>query len=147
MKVLVDTNVVMDALLGREPYFEDSNRVLQICGDKKVEGYLAAHTITNLFYYLRKHYQNEDCRDILLNLFEIFEIEQIDSAKLKTALENKDFKDFEDCLQMECACANDAKYIVTRNGKDFVHSIIPSIAPDEFCKLFTDEKSEESIHQ
>ena len=87
MKVLVDTNVVMDALLGRDPYFEDSNRVLQICGDKKAEGYLAAHTITNLFYYLRKHYQNEDCRDILLNLFEIFEIEQIDSAKLKTALD------------------------------------------------------------
>ena len=98
MKVLVDTNVVIDALTGREPFFEVSDKVLKICGDKKADGYLAAHSVTNLFYYLRKHYRNEDCRDILLNLFDVFDIEQIDTAKLKRSLENRDFKDFEDCL-------------------------------------------------
>ena len=94
MRVLVDTNVVMDALEGQAPFFDASNQVLKICALKQVEGYLAAHSITNLFYLFRKRYSNDECRDILLS---------IDTRKLKTALENRAFKDFEDCLQMECA--------------------------------------------
>ena len=103
MRVLVDTNVVMDALEGQAPFFDASNQVLKICALKQVEGYLAAHSITNLFYLFRKRYSNDECRDILLSMFDIFQIEQIDTRKLKTALENRAFKDFEDCLQMECA--------------------------------------------
>ena len=86
MRVLVDTNVVMDALEGQAPFFDASNQVLKICALKQVEGYLAAHSITNLFYLFRKRYSNDECRDILLSIFDIFQIEQIDTRKLKTAL-------------------------------------------------------------
>lgn len=136
MKVFVDTNVVLDVLIGRKPFMESSSRVLEICGDERADGFLAAHSVTNIYYILRKHFDNDACRDILLNLFELFEIEQIDTDKLKSALEKRDFKDFEDCLQAECAVAVQAEYIITRNKKDFTHSEVPCLTPDEFCALF-----------
>ena len=135
MKVLIDTNIILDALLGRDPFYEASNNVIKICVQKKADGYIAAHTITNIFYILRKYYNNEECRDILLNLFDIFKIEQIDSNKLKTALLNFSFKDFEDCLQEICAVNTGADYIVTRNTKDFKNSRVKSIEPSDFCEL------------
>ena len=82
MKILIDTNVIMDSLIGREPFFEDSDKILKLCSDHKVEGYIAGHTITNLFYLLRKHYCNSDCRDILLNLIEFLQVECIDIDKI-----------------------------------------------------------------
>ena len=94
MKVLIDTNVIMDALVGREPFFEKSQYAVNLCGDRIISGGLAAHTITNLFYVLRKYFDNDKCRDMLLDLFTVFQIEEIDTDKLKNALNNRDFKDF-----------------------------------------------------
>ena len=71
MKILIDTNVIMDSLIGREPFFDDSDKILKLCSEHKIEGYVAGHTITNLFYLLRKHYSNNDSRNILLNLIEL----------------------------------------------------------------------------
>ena len=136
MRVLVDTNVVMDALEGQAPFFDASNQVLKICALKQVEGYLAAHSITNLFYLFRKRYSNDECRDILLSILDIFQIEQIDTRKLKTALENRAFKDFEDCLQMECAKTIFADMIVTRDRRFTLDSEIKCVTPIEFCKIF-----------
>lgn len=136
MRVLVDTNIVMDALSGREPFFEDSYRVITLCSDNKAEGCLAAHTITNLFYLLRKQFSDETRRELLLGLFNIFYIEHIDAMKIKEALRHSDFRDFEDCLQAECAKAVFADYIVTRNIKDFKASKIPCLTPGEFCSMF-----------
>ena len=139
MRILVDTNVVMDALIGRRPFFERSDQVLKLCGAKKVEGHLAAHTVTNLFYLLRKFYSNDERRDVLLSLFDIFQVERIDETRLRSALLRNDFKDFEDCLQVECAAAVQAEYIVTRNVEDFLTSAVPPIRPDVFCALFDGE--------
>lgn len=68
MKVLVDTNVIVDALIGRQPYFEDADKIVKLCADKKVHGYLAAHSIPNLYYILRKYLSAEDRRDVLRQL-------------------------------------------------------------------------------
>ena len=51
MRMLIDTNVIMDVLVGREPFLHDSRQVLKMCKNKQIHGYLSAHTITNLFYY------------------------------------------------------------------------------------------------
>ena len=136
MRVLVDTNVILDAIEGENEFYEDSYSTLVICATSKVQGYLAAHTITNLFYILRKRFANDDCRDILLNLFTIFNIEPIDSTKLETALNNREFKDFEDCLQMECAKLVDADLIITRDSKFISSSVVPCVTPRDFCKMF-----------
>jgi len=137
--MLIDTNVVMDVLVGREPFLQQSQQVVKLCTDHVIHGYLAAHTITNLFYILRKYYNMEECRDILLGLLDIFSIVSIDEENLKRSLLNKEFKDVEDCLQMECGRSANVTYIVTRNVKDFVGSDIPCLAPDEVCAMFTDK--------
>ena len=136
MRVLIDTNVIMDALVGREPFFEKSQYVINLCGDRIILGYLAAHTITNLFYILRKYFPNDKCRDMLLDLFAVFQVEQIDTEKPINALNNRDFKDFEDCLQVECGYSSQVDYIVTRDVKDFTNSDIPCITPDELWQKF-----------
>ena len=132
MKVLIDTNVIMDVLVGREPFLEMSRYVVNLCDNCVIEGFLAAYSITNLFYMLRKYYPSDECHDILLDIFDIFSVIGIDETKLKTALQNKEFKDFEDCLQIECGREVDVDYIITRDTKDFSKSDIPCITPKEF---------------
>ncbi|MBE6095472.1 MAG: PIN domain-containing protein [Schwartzia succinivorans] len=139
MRLLIDTNVLMDVLVGREPFLRDSRHVVAICKERKAQGFLAAHTMTNLFYILRKYYAAEECRDILLDLLDIFSIMAIDGEKIKTALRNTRFKDFEDCLQMECGQEAAVDYIVTRNTKDFANSEIPCLTPNEACAMFPPE--------
>ena len=136
MKALVDTNIIMDALTEREPFADNAKRVMEIFSDKKAGGFIAAHTVTNLFYLLRHDFSIDERREVLLDLFDIFQVEQIDTVKLKSALLKKDYRDFEDCLQSECAEAVQADFIITRNVKDFVNGSIPCISPEDFCAMF-----------
>ena len=138
MRMLIDTNVIMDVLVGREPFLHDSRQVLKMCKNKQIHGYLAAHTITNLFYILRKYYPSDECHDILLDLFDIFSVISVDDRKLRLALANKRCKDFEDCLQMECGRAVDVRYIVTRDASDFMDSDIPCLTPSKVCAMYSD---------
>lgn len=134
-KILIDTNVLFDYLLTREPFYEDAKKVILKCTEGEVKGCIAAHSIPNMFFILRKDYDAKDRREILCSLCKIFEIEGIDKAKLVSGLENEDFSDFEDCLQMECAKAYGAEYIVTRNVSDYVISEVTAILPEDYLKL------------
>lgn len=134
MKILVDTNVVIDALIGRQPYFDNADKIIKLCADQKVQGYLAAHSIPNLFYILRKSMSLEERRHVLLQLCDIFIVEGIDSVKIITAIENRSLLDFEDCLQDECAISVGADYIVTRNVKDFTYAKVKAISPENFLE-------------
>lgn len=134
MRILIDTNILADVLLGRDPYYDLAYSILTMCANKKVYGYMAAHSIPNLFYILRKFMTEEERREALKDICQIIKVEGIDSFKIISALDNEDFSDFEDCLQEECAVAISADYIVTRNTKDFVSSRIPAILPDQFLE-------------
>ncbi|MCI6021719.1 MAG: PIN domain-containing protein [[Bacteroides] pectinophilus] len=100
-KILIDTNVLLDYLLEREPFFEDAKKVILLCAEGNAQGCIAAHSISNMFFILRKDYTAKERREILSNLCTIFEVEGIDKAKLLSGLANEEFSDFEDCLQME----------------------------------------------
>ena len=134
MRVLIDTNILADVLLGREPYYDIAYNILTLCADKKFFGYIAAHSIPNLFYILRTFMSKEERRAALKDICQIVKVEGIDSFKILSALDNEDFSDFEDCLQEECAVAVSADYIVTRNLKDFTSSRVPAILPNDFLK-------------
>ena len=134
-RILIDTNVLLDYLLTREPYFEDAKNVILSCADGKINGCIAAHSIPNMFFILRKDYNAKERREILSNLCSIFDVEGIDKGKLLAGLANEDFSDFEDCLQMECAKSYGADYIVTRNVSDYVTSEIKAIEPKEYLTL------------
>ena len=134
-KILIDTNVLLDYLLEREPFFDDAKKVILSCTEGNIKGCIAAHSISNMFFILRKDYTAKERREILLNLCTIFNIEGIDKAKLLSGLANEDFSDFEDCLQMECAKIYGAEYIVTRNVADYSTSEIKAILPSEYLGL------------
>ena len=134
-KILIDTNVLIDYILEREPFFDDAMRVISSCIDGSVKGYIAAHSISNMFFILRKDFTIKERREILSNLCTIFEVEGIDKTKLILALSNEEFSDFEDCLQTECAKRCGVDYIVTRNIADFTSSEIEAVLPSEYLKL------------
>lgn len=131
-KVLVDTNVLLDYLLIREPFYEDSYKIVSDCVDGKLDGCIAAHSISNMFFILRKDFEIKERREILINICKIFTVEGIDFEKILAGLYNEDFSDFEDCLQMECAKTFGADYIITRNVADYQNSEIPPVTPQEF---------------
>ena len=96
-RILIDTNVLLNYLLTREPFYEDAKAIITSCVDGKSKGCIAAHSISNMFFILRKDYNAKERREILSNLCRIFDIEGIDKNKLLAGLENEDFSDFEDC--------------------------------------------------
>ena len=134
-RILIDTNVLLDYLLTREPFYEDAKNLLIACVEGRTKGCIAAHSIPNMFFILRKDYTSKERREVLFNLCSIFDVEGIDKAKLLSGLENEDFTDFEDCLQMECAKSYGADYIVTRNVADYSVSEIKAIEPKDYLKL------------
>lgn len=142
MVILIDTNIIIDFLMKRQPYLEDAVKIVSLCTEKKVKGYLAAHTVSNLFYILRKEYSALQRREMLCALCKIFEISEIDKKKILAALENRNVTDFEDCLQMECALEVSAEYIVTRNLDDYADSKITAIDPKGFLKLVENQSGE-----
>ncbi len=135
MVILVDTNIVLDVLMEREPYADDARMIMEKCADREIIGYLAAHTIPNLFYILRKTYSQKERRRLIRNLCNIFRISDLNAEKIISAAENEEFSDFEDCLQEECAVESMADYIVTRNTSDYRKSRIPALEPSDFVKI------------
>lgn len=134
-KILIDTNVLLDYLLERDPFFEDAKKVILSCTEGDTKGCIAAHSISNMFFILRKDYTASERREILSSLCTIFDVEGIDKAKLLAGLANEEFSDFEDCLQMECAKSYGAEYIITRNVADYSASEIKAILPSEYLEL------------
>lgn len=134
-RILIDTNVLLDYLLTRKPFYEEAKKVMLTCTEGNTKGCIAAHSISNMFFILRKDYDAKERREILSGLCTIFDIEGIDKNKLLLGLRNEDFSDFEDCLQMECAKAYGAEYIITRNIADYKMSEVKAILPEDYLKL------------
>ena len=135
MRVLIDTNVLVDYLSYREPYARQAMEILALSKERQIQANMAAHSVPNIFYILRKDFTADELRKILLSLCEFLFIAGIGSNQVIASLENADFLDFEDCLQAECAKVCNADYIVTRNCADFRESTIPALEPPDFLAL------------
>lgn len=133
MKVLIDTNVVLDFLCKRKDFFENAKIVFQHCFTD-VDGIIAAHTVSNLFYILQNAYgfSVEQCRTKIRNLCTLFDVAEISKTVILKALDDESFSDLEDSLQNQCAAFSNVDFIVTRNIDDFKNSIIPIFSPKEF---------------
>ncbi|GAB7140367.1 PIN domain nuclease [Deferribacterales bacterium RsTz2092] len=130
MVLLIDTNIIIDFIASREPFSEVATELIRKCLTNKVTGYVAAHSITNTFYILRKHFSVNERKEILSELCKILKVVDLDGLSVANSLANRTFDDLEDCLQVACAKTIGAEYIVTRNINDFVHSQIPAVLPE-----------------
>lgn len=135
MVVLIDTNVALDFLTMRQPYYESARDVIRTCAGDKVKGYIAFHSVPNIFYILRKSHSEADRRAMLIKLCSVLQVAAASHEKVCDAIEQTDFSDLEDCLQEKCAKEISADYIVTRNIEDFKSSQVKAILPREFVEM------------
>lgn len=133
MKVLVDTNVILDVLCDRKEFVADSLRVFQCCEAQHITGYISALSIPNIVYIMRKELDPERIREILHTLTMVFSVVELRESDLLKAAELS-FDDYEDAIQSVCAARVRADHIVTRNGKDFSNSSVPAVSPTELLK-------------
>ena len=135
MIVLIDTNVILDYVLLREPFAETAGKCLEQIIIRKEKAYLTASTITDIYYVSRKALQNnEAAKSIISKLLNAFQIAAVDKPDCLKAL-NADISDYEDALVSVCAQKVKAEWIITRNTKHFQNSSVPAILPDDFLKL------------
>ena len=113
MEILIDTNIVLDWLLGREPFFQSAKVIMEACINGKVRGHLASHTILNIFYITRKEKSIKERKEILLMLCQMFNIIGIDCKMIVETLSNDAWNDLEDGMQMQCATIESLDYIIT----------------------------------
>ena len=133
MKVLIDTNIILDVLCNRKDFVEDSAKVFKLCEVKKITGYISALSISNIVYIMRKELDTEKVKEILEKLSLIFEIVDLRADDLKRA-SALDFKDYEDAIQSTQASRIKANYIITRNIKDYHKSKVTAIKPSELIE-------------
>lgn len=130
MKILIDTNVILDVLCGRPEFVDDSLKVFKYCEANKIIGCISALSIPNIVYIMRKELDNEKIKDILNTLTSLFTIVDLREGDLIKGAD-LNFSDYEDALQSISASRVKANYIVTRNIKDFKNSSVPAIGPSE----------------
>ena len=133
MRIFIDANIVLDVLLKRPDFIEESAKVLAICKSKRAA--LAPHTISNIFFITRKEYTAKERKTILLSVLEYIDIVTVGKHQIVQALKNENLEDFEDALQLECAKEFNADYIVTRD-LTFTNEEIAIISPKDFIEKF-----------
>jgi len=133
MKILIDTNVILDFLLDREPFFESAEKLIQIVNEDRVEAYLTANSITDIVYMSRKKLSLDQIQLLVLKMLETIHVISVDKKDILAAFE-LGFSDFEDALQSACSQKEQIDYIVTRNKKDFIHSKIEAIDISDFLE-------------
>ena len=130
MKILIDTNVVLDALLDREPFAQSATQIFALTEQSRLESYLGATTVTTVDYLLAQALEKSEARSALKRLIELFEIAPVNRPVIEAALRSK-IEDFEDAVLEQAAHLVGVQSIVTRNVKDFKKSIVKVLDPTE----------------
>ncbi len=130
MKILIDTNIILDVLCNRPEFVDDSLNVFKYCEANRITGYISALSIPNIVYIMRKELDGDKIKEILNTLTSLFTVVDLRESDLLKATE-LDFSDYEDALQSVCASRAKVNYIVTRNIKDFKNSLVPAVKPSE----------------
>ena len=125
MKVLIDTNVILDVLLKRTPFDVDAYNILKLAEEKKINAYLAAFSITDIYYFINKNLSHNDSIKTLEALLSIVEVVSITKHDIKRAMNFKEFRGLEDALQMQCLKKLKGDLIITTVS--YTHLTLPTI--------------------
>ncbi len=131
MTVLIDTNVILDYVLKREPFAEAARDCLDRLMTGKAKMWLTASTVTDIYYVTRRAlHDSAKAKEVVAKLLNAFQIAGVDKSDCLDALDIG-ISDYEDALVSVCAKKVKADAIVTRNVKDFVGSPVPAIPPKD----------------
>lgn len=134
MRILIDTNVVLDFLQERQPFVENAAKLFARIDTGEIEGFITATTITNIYYILRKAVGTAVAENAIAQILNDLNICAVDRAVLEQALD-LNFEDFEDAVQYACAVAQNVDTIVTRDAAGFVNAEIPVVLPEALDTL------------
>ena len=136
MRLMIDTNILLDVLIRREDFYDHSKAVLTLCEEHTVQGFISASAVTDIFYITRKALESiEDTYKVISSVLNIVRILTVTNDDVLNAFQVKT-KDFEDCLMATCAKSNKCDGIVTRNKKDFLTFGVVLYSPEELLKQF-----------
>lgn len=137
LRVMIDTNIFLDVLMEREPFYKDSKAVLELCENKTIHGFISASSVTDLFYLVHRYSHSVNLAYTALGA--VLNIAKVLAVSNEDVLEaySQRASDFEDCLLAVCAKANKCDAIVTRNKKDFQDFAIRLFSPEELLQEFS----------
>lgn len=134
MRVIVDTNVVLDVLLEREPFVTAAIEVFCLVEESRMDAFICATTVTTIDYLLAKSLPKSKARNALRSLISLFEIATVNRPVIERALVSK-IQDFEDAVLNEAGQMAGADFVISRNTKDFAGSTLKVCDPNEFLAL------------
>ena len=132
--LFIDTDVIIDFIIDRQPFSKDAARLFTLIDRKKVKGYTSALCYSNLYYILSKYEAHKKLITMLNELTELVGILKVDDDIIKDSLASG-YSDFEDAVQMMSATQIGAQYLVTRNIKDYKSGPLPVVQPTELLAL------------
>ena len=133
MRILFDTNVILDVVLERVPFYQNSALALSRASTSRLEGFASAHAIPTIAYIVGKAKTPKDVRRVLEALLSGLSVAAVTETGIRRALTSP-LADFEDAVTLAAAEECQAKYIVTRNTRDFAGSLVRAILPEIFLQ-------------
>lgn len=133
-RVLFDTDVILDFLLERQPFFSEATTALNLVSQGKAVGFVSGHAVTTIFYILSRKVGSEKAKEIISDLFKTLLVAPVTDKIIRQAMTSK-FKDFEDAVSHFAALEERVSAIVTRNAKDFGKGEISAVLPKIFYSL------------
>ncbi|MBR5645952.1 MAG: PIN domain-containing protein [Treponema sp.] len=138
MRVLLDTNVILDVLLEREVFEEESSKLLSMIERGIIKGFVSSVSVTDIYYISHQTFHDkEKALNVINELLFITRVLKTDEKIIKNAIKLK-WKDFEDAVQYSVAKKSHIDFIITRNKKDYKTSNIPVYTPKEFLEKIND---------
>ena len=135
MKILVDTNVIIDALTSREPWNESAEKIFIMAANNIVDMYITASSTTDIYYLVRKHLHNaETARQVMGKLYSLVGILEVKEEDCVDALVSP-ITDYEDAVVEQVARRTGVECIVTRNQKDYEPGLTKVFLPDDFIQF------------
>jgi predicted nucleic acid-binding protein len=131
--ILIDTDILIDVALDREPFAESAAALLDRLEQDPGMGYVAWHSISNFYYMVAPEHGKTNARKLVLELTAFIEVAPASTAHIRRAIELP-LKDFEDSMQVAAALACDAQMIATRNVKDYLRSPVRAVSPEQALK-------------
>lgn len=133
MRVLIDTNIILDVLLEREPFLRDAEALFEAIESQQIEGYVTATTLTDIFYIVRKNRGIAIAQQAISRILIGMQICTVDRSILETAI-LFNLSDFEDAVQLACAISDNLDAIATRNAQDFAGASLAILSAGELLE-------------
>ncbi len=132
-KILIDSDVCLDLITARYPFFQEANRLFSLVENGNCEGVVSADSFSNIYYILRKFSNSSKAREQIKNLRKITNVGEIRTSSIDSTLASE-WNDFEDALQHACALENGCDAIISRNKQDYKKAELPVLTAMEFLQ-------------